>query len=289
MAQAAQADSFADYATIQRLNWSTLRLVATSPLLAKYRVTHPQPDKRAFDVGRLIHVASLEPDRWRRDFAVEPDFGEQLTEAGKPAVNPKATKGYRRDLEQWTASLAPGVTIVSAADHELADTCAAAMRGHRVVGPLLEGGRAEQTITWTDPDTGVECKARTDLVTRGVVDIKSTRRQTVKRFLWDAEEYLYFGQAAWYHDGCIAAGLLPPDADGPFIIAVQNCEPFDTAAFHVPGVTLDAGRALYRSLLKRYVECQAANYWPGFAPDLLELDLSPRAYMDPDESDGDPW
>ena len=37
--------------------------------------------------------------------------------------------------------------------------------------------------------------------------------------------------------------------------------------------TLEAGRALYRSCLRRFQECEAADVWPGVAPDLQDWDL----------------
>jgi hypothetical protein len=278
-----------NYNAIQALNWSTLKHLATSPLLCRHRVDNPQPDKEAFALGRAIHVATLEPERWTREYVVEPDFGEQLTKNGEPAKNPKATAGYKSARADWVASVAPGAIVLDAADHALAERCASAIREHRVAGPLLYGARAEEVITWTDPETGTECKGRLDGITpRHLLDIKSTRRDSVRRFAWDVSEYLYHAQIAWYHDGAIAAGVLSPGADGPYLIAVQTSEPHDVMAFRLPLITLITGRAVYRNLLTKYLQCQAANWWPGVAPELVDLEL-PQSAAPQQQEEEETW
>lgn len=273
------------YESIQALNFSTLKLVDTSPKLCKWRATKPRKDTAALAMGRAIHVAALEPDRWRRDFVVEPDFGPQQTKAGKPATNPKATEGYKLAFDAWASGLAAGVSVLDAQEYEIVERCADALHSHRLAGPLLKGGRAEHVVQWTDRDTGVLCKARLDYVPQCIVDIKSTRRETVRDFLSDSARLLYHVQSSWYDWGGRESGTIAGDAELPYVISVQTCEPYDVCCFKVPTETMDAGRAKMRELLTRYTQCQAADYWPGLGADLLYLDLPRWA----DGIDGDAW
>lgn len=280
-----------DYERIDALNFSTLKRLHISPKLCRWRVDHPEPDKPAFALGRAIHVATLEPERWAREYVVEPDFGEQLTAKGEPALNPKATKGYKAALAQWQASLGPGVTVIDPGEFALVERCARAIREHRVAGPLVRGGRAEVVTEWTDEETGTKCKARIDHARESIVDLKSGRRETTRRMLSDAAEYLYFAQLSWYWDGAVAARLIPADAPLPLLVYVQTGEPFDVVAFNMTSATFEAGRNLCRQLLEKYLACQAANYWPGLGEGLIPWELPPWAagIERDDESEGEEW
>jgi len=249
--------SYAAYAAFPGLNWSTLKLLATSPLLVEYRAEHPEPDKAAWIIGRAVHCAVLEPERWPGAYTVSPVF---------------SGKGMRAAKAGWLESLPPGTETLDAGQHALCETIRDAVRGHRAAAKLLAVGRAEVTAAWEVG--GVAAKGRLDwLMPTGIVDLKTTRKQSLREFAADASRLLYHGQVAWYHDGAVAAGMLPKDADPPIIIAAQTVEPYDVAALRVSGVELEAGRRVYRKLLEKYTQCQAAKYWPGVAPDVTELVL----------------
>lgn len=271
-----ETDEPADgYDALPGLNWSTLKLVHASPMLCKLRTTEPREDSEALELGRAIHCALFEPDRWRSDYTREPDFGPRLTKDGKPTKNPKATSEYKSAFAAWRAGLPASCQVISDDVFFTAERCAAAVLKHRIAGPLLRGGQREKVIEWVDAGTGTVCKGRLDLLTpRYVADLKSTRHQSVRAFLRDAEQLLYHGQKAWYHDGAIAAGALPADADRPYVVSVQTGGAFDVACYQLDPFTLDAGRRLYRGLLARYRECQAADMWPGIAPDLIQWRVS---------------
>lgn len=256
----------ADYAAIDAMNWSTLRHLATSAKLLRWRVDHPREDTDALELGRAAHCAILEPARWAESYVARPDFGDGRTKeakAGKTA---------------WLATLAPGVEVLDADEHALVERMARAVREHPEAARLLHAGRAEEIVTWTDAATGLACKARVDFIAPGyVVDIKSTRRDTVRSITHDVATLLYYGQLAFYHDGARAAGLIPDDADGPFAIFAQKGEPFDVVPARLGLEAIERGRNLYRSLLDRYLACRAANWWPGIAPEVITLQLPPWA------------
>lgn len=278
-----------------RLNWSTMRHLATSPKLLAWRLEHPTPDSPVLRLGRAIHCAVLEPD----------EFATRWTVSGQCAAVTKAgtqcgSGGTLYHGGAWYCRVkghAPvgagdppeGLEVLEPGDLGIVKVCADAVKAHRPAASLLSGGKPEQAIEWTDPESGIECRGRVDYLRPDfLVDLKSTRRETVREFAADCARNLYHGQLSWYHDGAIAAGRLPKDAALPCIVAVSTSEPFDVAAFRVSHVTLEAGRILYRDLLKKYAQCQAADYWPGVAPDLCELELPRWAPgMDGSEEGGD--
>ena len=255
-----------EYSALPGLNWSTLKFLATSPRLLRWRVDTPEEDKDAYRLGRAMHCAILEPERFAREYFAWPDFGDMRYKENKD----------RRS--RWLDGLPAVREVLRREEFATCIRAAESLRAHPKASEIFTGGRAEEAITWTDPDTGIVCKGRLDYVKPlYLADVKGTRKETIRSFVRDFEGFLYYGQLAFYHDGAIAAGVLPPDAQRPCGAAVQVLEPYDVIPFRLSAETLTVGRALYKSLLRRYSACQTAKYWPGLASDVIEIELSQYA------------
>ena len=246
--------NFAAYRALPAMNWSRLKDIHTSPKLFKYREDHPRPDTPALSNGRLIHMAVLEPERFAAECVIRP-----------PGIDLRNKEG-----KAWKASL-EGRSIV---DQAVLD-CADAVLTDPEASALLAGCKTEVTAEWVDQLTGVSCKARLDAAKSvAFIDLKSCRG--LKQFHRDAENMLYHGQVAWYHDGAIAAGLIEPDADA-YLIAVESSEPFDVMVIRATRGTLDKGRCLCRSLLGLWQQCDETGLWPGMSPTTTDWELSAYA------------
>lgn len=317
-------DSRVAYDAIEALNWSTLKLIETSPALLKYRLTNPRPDTPSLRLGRAIHCAVLEPERWSSGaYVVEPDADKRTREGkaerakwlvdlvggdaiARPDFGDLRKKENKAARDAWEEDLPEGavvfdgtekvdpllpdhVEVISAEERALAERLAKAAREHPKAAEYLSLARTEETITWTDPETGVPCKARLDVgKPMFVLDLKSSRRTNLRTIGVDFARYLYHGQLAFYHDGAIASRLIPADAPTPRVLVLQTVEPFDVVPGWIGEWDLNQGRALYRSLLTRYLECQAADWWPGLAPEPVEIPIpewAPGALSDVDEED----
>lgn len=277
-----------EYAALPGLNWSSLEPLMVSPLLCEYRSRVPREETEALRIGRYLHVAALEPERWAREFTIEPDFGPQQTKAGKLAVNPKLTEGWKVARSDWLATLPTGVAVVDAEEHVLVTRMADALHSHRVSAPLLSGGRAEFPIQWTDEATGISMKARLDLArVQLVLDVKTTMCPTVRQFLAQSASLGYDAKMAMYQAGAIAAKAVPPNPENPILVTVQKTEPHDVVCYRLPTETLEAGMQRWRSLVTRWQECSASGFWPGLnpGPDPLYLDLPGWAVQDEQESE----
>ncbi len=267
-----------------RLNWSTLRHIATSPRLLKWRVDHPEPESPALKLGRAIHCAILEPEhfasRWvmTTDCQAKTKAAESCRAAGSLYHDGLWYCRVRGHAPQGaTDSPGQGIEVIDAEPHQLARVCAQSVWTHNPASKLLSGGKSEQEMEWVD-ESGIECRGRVDyLRPTALVDLKSTRQETVRGFVGDVARHLYHGQVAWYTDGAIRAGRLPEDAARPYIVAVSTEAPYDVAAYQLSQSSLEAGRILVRDLIAKYQQCMAADYWPGIAPDLEALELPPWA------------
>jgi hypothetical protein len=262
------------YEEIDAVNWSTLVHMATSAKLLAWRKDHPREETPALRRGTAIHRALLEPERFVREYVAEPDFGDGRTKAAKEA---KAV---------WSATVAPGAVILDADEHELVVRCAEAARAHPAVRDLLRGGHAEEVLTWHD-EMGIACKGRVDYLTPAyLLDLKSTRAETLPQLAREIAGRLYHGQIAFYLDGAIAAKRVDALASAVYVVAVQTVEPYDVIPARIMPEDIERGRSLYRSLLRRYAECQAAGYWPGLAPQIVDLSLpewAPGGELEPEQ------
>lgn len=268
--------NFEEYRALSALNWSTLRDVHVSPLLCRWRQDNPRPDTSSLSLGRLIHTAILEPERYDEEVLLRPSQWDSW--------RTKAAREWRAEQE------AEGRIII---DDETAELVS--LLRSRVIEsagwPLLCDTRREVSIQWTAEVGGsqIPCKGRLDAVTgRRLVDLKTTK--DLKWFWKDAAELLYHGGLAWYLDGALAAGEIDPAAVAPYlpgaygyeeidddagvyIIALETSEPYDAGAWRLPPYVIQAGRRLHRSLLETWSSCREADLWPGREPVVTDLHL----------------
>src|SRR6266446_6430909 len=121
-----------DYDSLQdRINFSTLRLMGRSPSHYRHALLEPRADTDAMKLGRVTHLAVLEPEKFRRSIAVW-DGGRR---AGKDY---EAFAAKNQDRELLT-------------EDEFAECTAlqAAVRAHSIASRYISGGKSEVTILWT--------------------------------------------------------------------------------------------------------------------------------------------
>lgn len=279
---------YLSYTAIPAIRWSSLKHMSESPSMFRYRLTHPEPRKKAWVVGGAIHCAVLEPDTFDDRYVIID--AKTLGEIA-PARNTKEGKALVGEHPEWSttamtsdeyqaacvASEFPGKEALTDRQRATALTAGDAVRGHRVARELLRGGCAEESIAWTDERTGLRCKGRLDYLRPDlVIDLKSSRDPSPSKFERDALNYGYAAQVPFYQDGARALGRVVGDRR-PCVIAVRSKDDFDVACFELTQEAFKTGRAIYRGLLDRVAECTAANYWPGVAPELRSLNLPPWA------------
>ena len=251
-----------DYDSIDALNWSTLKLMDVTPAYAKHQYDHPEEreDKPAWVAGRAVHCAIQEPDQFHDRYVVMPVF---------------SGKGMKAAKQEFLDNTPDKIEIIKSEDYDMAWRCASAVHHNKDAMQYLKGARFEHVIQWET--SGVKCKGRIDALKDRVIDLKTTRRNTLSEVERDAAMFDYHAQLAWYHDGAVRAGLIDGKKlpVGIFIHASQKSSFVDIAILDMDGFeetlqgvsgTLEYGRDKYRSLLKKYIGCKASNWWPGMAP-----------------------
>lgn len=251
------------YAALPGVNWSTLKEMTRSALHYHSRLDTPREDTPGMAMGRAIHTAVLEPDRFPLEYVV--------------------FDGPRRAGNEWQAFAAAnaGRTILKRDEYQTCLNVRDAVRAHKPAARLLRRGKAEMTLRWTDPITRIRCKARLDHVHAGAItDLKSTQDVDARTFGRLAERMGYHLQLAFYRMGMDALGMRP----GPVrIIAVEATAPHDVAVYTLAEDDLLASMDVVQGLLQRVKECRRKRRWPGRYVGEQPLDLPPWTFPSEEE------
>jgi hypothetical protein len=223
-------------------------------------------DSKAMEFGRAAHMAFLEPERFRRTYVVEPDWGpcRANAELGVSKEEGKANKD-RRDA--WRAQFPKETTqYVTAEDFASMVGVARSIDRHALASRMLDGGQSEVTLLWTCRETGVRCKARIDHWHESVemaCDFKNLRDSSARAFVRVSREHGYRRQAVHYLRGLATLGLSSGECDKFQFVCAEPLDPYavdvhflsDEALAHGDVDILQAKRALAESL--------ATDTWPA--------------------------
>lgn len=259
-----------DYELIRAVNFSSLKHIAVSPKLYRWRLEHPQPRTDDMTIGSAIHCLLLEPGKFDSRYGLF-----EGTRRGK-------------DWDAWVADH-PGVESLKPGEMARVRATVQAIREHREATRLLEQCRYEETVTWRDADTGFECKGRLDGISPSfVLDVKTAAKVQLRDFRRSAAERLIHAQLAFYQRGAVAAHKLTGGAL-PYVIVAEKQEPYDVLVMQATAEDMAAGDALCRWMLLRLQQCLDSDMWPGVAPDLVALNIPPWALGKSVDADQEAW
>lgn len=142
---------------------------------------------------------------------------------------------------------------------------------------LQRQGKAEQSIYWNDPVTGVSCRCRPDYLTDDdfAIDLKTTEDASQEGFSKSIANYRYHVQDPFYSDGILHA--TGRRVRGFFFIAVEKSAPYAVQVFQVDEESRELGRMEYMRDLESYAECEETGVWPAYS-DRIEPIAVPAYY-----------
>lgn len=230
---------------------SGLKQILVSPAHFQAYLTGQRVETNALSFGTAIHTALLEPDLFAQQYVVAPSV-DRRTKEGKQA------------WAEFQATLA-GKSVVTENELKMIKGMAAQIAGHKMAAELLKVGQPEQSIFWTDRETGIRCKVRPDsLSPYAVLDVKSTESAHRLDFPRSCVRYDYDLSAAMYQEG--VREYTGETRDFVFL-AVEKSEPNLCALYKASDEMLASGRAKFRTALRVLAECRASDRWPGYQPD----------------------
>lgn len=213
----------------------------------------------ALAFGRAYHCRVLEPDVFARTYKVMPDFGDMRS----------STNRAKRD--EWLAEN-PGAEVISQDYADRIEAMYTALMAHPVAAGIMRNGKAEVTMYWVDPDTGVKCKARADWWVPGkfFMDLKTTDDASPQAFARSIAKYGYHVQHAHYCDGARECG----EAISHYLILAQEKEaPYLPAVYHIDAEAEQRGFALRHASLQSIASCIKSGNWPGYGAGISEITL----------------
>lgn len=249
-----------DYHKHPAVSKSHLDFVAKSPLHYWARYLDPNrvipPPTPAMLLGTAVHSSVLEPDDYAKSFVIAPADINRRTNAGK---------------EEWAAfeAAAKDKVVLTGEQAELVAHMTAAVRSHPAAKAVLGlPGLAERSYAWMDTATDERCKCRPDWHSadkRIVVDLKTTDDASPEAFARSIQKWRYHVQASWYLRGVGGEQFL--------FLAVEKSPPFCVAVYAATPAMISAGDRVADRDLTLLAECRAKNSWPGYAEEIVTLDL----------------
>jgi hypothetical protein len=227
------------------------------PAQFKYDRDNPPAHKREFDLGHAAHKLVL-------------GDGPEFRVIDYPDYKKKAAQNERD--EAYALGLVPLLTK----EHEQVQTMADAIRRHPIAGGLFapDTGRAELSIYWTDPATGVRCRVRPDWLKEMpglalAVDYKTITKADPTTASRAIKDHSYHQQDAFYTDG-IWAALEPEDVRFIFVFQAKQ-PPYLITVRELTQQDRDIGRARNERALRLYAECESTGVWPDWTGPVTEI------------------
>jgi exodeoxyribonuclease VIII len=243
---------FEEYIQIDAVNFSTMKHISKSPLHYKHASEVPQLPTSAMRIGKAVHCAILEPDKFESDYTFWAE-----SRRGKDWNLFKAENSHKEIL-----TIGELTTVTSMSE---------SVRNHRCSNNLLLGGECEVTVVWTDASTGLKCKARIDYIDTEkeiLIDLKTTKDASSQKFTRDFFNYQYHAQLAHYRKG--VQSVLGGDFCA-MVIAVENTAPFDVVPYKISHDALSKGISTTKEWMTKIKGCTRSDRWRGISDDVLEI------------------
>lgn len=253
------------YHSLPSLSSTGARLLLDSPAKFRYRIDNPPliEASKKFDVGSAIHAKVL-----GTGYGVDVIPAELLAVNG--AISTTAAKAFVAEVR------AAGRIPMTQKDFDAIDGPAEAVLAHSGARQLLtQPGDAEVSVFATDPETGVDVRARFDFLPRASeglrigVDLKSTRDASKREFEKAVARYEYGIQRAWYVDTLYMVTGEPAEM---VFLAVEKEPPYLTGIYQLPTIWARKGHLAAKRAREVFAECTETNVWPGLPETVQILD-----------------
>lgn len=253
------------HAMTDRVSRSQLLRLGESPASYVYHRDNPQDATAAMIGGDAGHAALLEPDRFAREYVMEPQWGHLCKTATTTAAEGKFNKERRG---AWLARAeTSGLTIVPSAEAgPLGEVLAKASTHAELQSVLRSGGKVESSALWTTRVRGVDIpqRCRTDLINFDddgplVLDLKFVQDSSPGPFWRDVTMWRHHIQAAMYMEGMSVATGVEHRRFG-WIVLSKN-PPYDFALYMLDEESLEIGTIEYHGLLDEFARCTESGEW----------------------------
>lgn len=241
-----------EYHAANGISRSQLMLFDKSPYHFWYECISGLATKReatpAMIIGAAFHTLLLEPDLFDKEYITTPN------------IDRRTTKGKEEYADFLTRS--EGKIIISHDQYLKAHKMADLVRQHEIVDTLLNESVFEQSIFWTDKETGIQFKVRPDIWSQKmVVDVKTSQDAGEYSFTRSSLKYGYYLQAGMIYEACQNIGKK---FDMFVHLVVEKEEPHVPSVFVMHEESLQFGIDQFQLYKQKLKACLDSNKWPGY-------------------------
>lgn len=236
-------------------------LITQSPEHFLYHWNKTEEDKDHFRFGRIFHMGCLEPERFRSELIVEPEF-MGYTKKGELSAQSGEAKEKRK---AWRAKHA-GQTILKHSERDdMIGMLNSIMKVPEAKG-IISYGKPEVSLYCTDPVTGLLMKGRPDILVIEedgieIYDIKTTRHHS-RWFYREIGEFRYDIQLAFYKLLCQI--VFGKELKRGGWIVVEKEPPYSTTIRDVSPEKAAMSDDWVRHGLNVLAECIKKDQWPSY-------------------------
>lgn len=226
--------------------------------------------KRSLKLGRIVHAAILEPERFKREYLLQPDFG------------PMQSSINRAKRDAWLKDQDPEAIIVEQKDLDTAMAMRESILAHKTARLVIENGKPEVTLYWIDPVTGLQCRARADWWSEELafaMDLKSCEDASPFAFSRTIVNWEYHVQHCFYADGFRALGA---PLDNFLMLPCEKEPPYACAVRHIDAAAEERGFQLLSKSMETLARCVESGRWPAYSENIEQTSLPGYAFYDKD-------
>jgi PDDEXK-like uncharacterized protein DUF3799 len=215
----------------------------------------PKEPTEAMLLGSAFHTMLLQPDLFSKEYAVLPKLDRRKTADKEIYASFMAVNGDKQ--------------IVTWEQYDKIWSIKESILKHDIVNTLLKDTVYEQSLFWTDEETGLQFKARPDIwSSKMIVDLKTADDVNPHYFKNAAFKNGYYLQAGMMWEAC---RVLGKKFELFVILAIEKKEPYAPAVFMMRDEAIEFGLNLFHNYKKIIAKCLEYNKWEAYP--IVELDV----------------
>lgn len=263
------------YHAMPELSSTQIKDVLRTP--AHFYAKHLAVDKKTHQptqtmlLGTVVHTLVLESDKFDAEYAISEKFDRRTKQGKLDATAFDEANSHK--------------TVIDSELHVQAKLMADNILKHPVARLLkLPAMIAEASIFYTDTDTDTEteldCRIRPDYHLPPceqfpyglIVDLKTTDNASYNAFNRTIVNFGYHISAAMYCDGFMQLYEIEQAPAYIWLVGERDA-PYAVIAYSPNFETMQKGDDKKREALQLIADCIAANEWPAYSTDVLDINL----------------
>ena len=255
-----------EYHKSDGISKSGLDLIDRSP--AHYKWPKQRKSTRNMEVGTAIHAAILEPVRFDEEYHIS-------------SALLRTEKAYKEDCKLYNGG---EMTLTTPESVNVLGMRESVENNFEAMQFLRAPGRPELSAFATDPETGVQIRARFDWLTDDGISVDVKKTQDLRKFSQSVSAYRYHVQEAFYRH--VYKLITGEDLKAFYFLAVEEDSPHSNKMFLLDESAVEIGEYYMRKNLWSYAECINSNKWPHKEIDSI-VDLPYYAFKQYEEDTAD--